>query len=488
MSINWHHKKFHSSGVSVPRVCKQILFVSLNTLVIIALPLTVFGQNWDPPAIRWFPNHDDAVKKPEKLLEMIGQGKSLFEARFNLADGAGRPAATGGSGPTVRRRSNDLGFSRVSGPDANSCAGCHNQPIIGGSGDFAVNVFVGANNTDPPTTSIAPDVTAERNTISLAGSYAIELLAREISTELQSQRDIGIRIAKASGRDVVVPLLSKGVEFGECTLHPDGSVDTTRVEGIDQDLVVKPFGSKGVVVSLREFTINALNQHHGIQAVERFGRAQTGWRDFDQDGVESEFTIGQVTAMVLFQASIPAPSRVVGENELHGERLFRQVGCASCHIPEMRLKSRVFAEPGTFNRPGTLSAGHEVKPVQFPLPIGNERRSVSLAEDGEIVVRAFTDFKRHVISDETDSFLGNEQQPQNGVAPSKFITSKLWDVATSAPYGHRGDCTTVSEVILHHAGEAKDSRDAFLSLPDNDKRSLVMFLLSLGAPADESVK
>ena len=35
-------------------------------------------------------------------------------------------------------------FNRISAPDANSCAGCHNAPygISGGGGDFVTNVFV----------------------------------------------------------------------------------------------------------------------------------------------------------------------------------------------------------------------------------------------------------------------------------------------------------------------------------------------------------
>ena len=47
---------------------------------------------------------------------------------------------------------------------------------------------------------------------------------------------------------------------------------TLAVAGVNADLVVRPFHQKGVVVSLREFTNNAYNHHHGIQSVERFGR------------------------------------------------------------------------------------------------------------------------------------------------------------------------------------------------------------------------
>ena len=43
-------------------------------------------------------------------------------------------------------------------------------------------------------------------------------------------------------------------------------------------LIIRPFHQAGRVVSLREFTNNAFNHHHGMQSVERFGT------DTDPDG------------------------------------------------------------------------------------------------------------------------------------------------------------------------------------------------------------
>src|SRR5262249_13474700 len=107
------------------------------------------GQNWDPPAVTVHPDHDRVAKDPALIPELIEQGRLLFKAKFNEADGAGRPAATGDSKPTPRDRRNDPGLHRTAGPDALSCFGCHNEPSIGGSGDFAANVFGGARFPDP---------------------------------------------------------------------------------------------------------------------------------------------------------------------------------------------------------------------------------------------------------------------------------------------------------------------------------------------------
>lgn len=259
---------------------------------------------WDPPAIDVFPNHQSIVTGQKTLTDFIADGRRLFEARFNILDGAGRPAATGDSKPTIRSPVSQL-FQRIAGPDANSCAGCHNQPFIGGSGDFAANVFVGAHFSDPPTETITKAITNERNTIGMFGDGAIEMLAREMTADLQDLRQEARIRASTSRKDYRTNLTTKGIDFGYLVARPDGTVDLDGLRGVDTSLVVKPFGTKGVAVSLREFTIFALNQHHGIQAVERFGWPRTGTSDFDGDGKSDEFTVGQVSALTVFQAALP---------------------------------------------------------------------------------------------------------------------------------------------------------------------------------------
>src|SRR5262247_1329019 len=86
------------------------------------------------------------------LAKLIRQGELLFNAVFNKLDGQGRPASTGGGAP---RAPNQPAFIRTSGPDSNSCLGCHAQPRSGGGGDFVANVFVLAQTLDPVTESVA---------------------------------------------------------------------------------------------------------------------------------------------------------------------------------------------------------------------------------------------------------------------------------------------------------------------------------------------
>lgn len=454
----------------------------MRTAIIPACLLAIFSyeafaEDWDPPAVVDFPVHDDFVDGTRNTEELVQAGRRLFLAKFNVHDGAGRPAATGDSKPTMRIPGPGTAFLRVPGPDAMACGSCHNDPELGGSGDFVANVFVGAHLTDPPTSSVTPAKTAERNTTSLHGAGLIEFIAREMTYELHEQRDSARERAMTDGVTVQVDLVAKGVSFGSITLRPDGSTDAPNLNGIDYDLIVRPFGVKGVAASIREFTLFALNQHHGIQAVERFGWERTGLRDFDLDGVEIEFTIGQTSALVAFQANLPPPPQNYSSDptmhlqERKGEKIFSSIKCNSCHVKEYTIAETFLTEPSPFNRPGAVTPSDVLGEIEVPL---------RFREPGRTTVMPFTDFRRHNLCDDEVNHFCNEEIRQDNVAPELFLTAKLWDLATSAPYGHRGDLTTISSAIMAHGGEARDSREGFLRLAHPDKQALIRYLMTLG--------
>src|SRR6266540_651119 len=436
-----------------------------------------------------------------KLLEI---GEFIFAARWTKLDGQGRPAATGNGNPTRRDPSHDPGFLRTSGTDSTSCADCHNQPTTGAAGGFVANVFVLAQNLDPVTDSVSAEFSNERNSLGMNGSGAIEMLAREMTADLLNIHDAAQAEARSLGRDVSSQLDTKGVNFGRITAHTDGSVDTSKVEGVDADLIIKPFHQKGVVNSVRVFTVNAFNHHHGMQAVERFGVGQKDSRgnvittnDFDEDGVPDELTVGDITAATIFQVAMNIPGRVIPDDPLRraaagrGESFFSEIGCAECHRPALPLESSLFSEPNPFNPPGNLRPLDVRRPIVFDLTSDIPSPRLERRENGKrtAVVRAYTDLKRHVICDEMDPFFCNERVVQNGVPTNQFITRKLWDVGNTAPYGHRGDLTTITEAILHHAGEARAQRERFAALPKELQSEIVEFLKQLqvlpnGAPRE----
>ncbi|HEY8508528.1 MAG TPA: di-heme oxidoredictase family protein [Steroidobacteraceae bacterium] len=93
---------------------------------------------------------------------------------------------------------------------------------------------------------------------------------------------------------------------------------------------------------------------------------------------------------------------------------------------------------------------------------------------GPFVVRNFfADMKRH------DLGPAFHERNYDGTVTRQFMTEPLWGVGSTPPYGHGGRSINLREVILRHGGEAQQSRNAFLALPESGKAAVIEFLNSL---------
>ena len=314
------------------------------------------------------------------------------------------------------------------------------------------------------------------------GAGFIELLAREMTADLQGIRKGAVTQARATGQPVRADLVSKGVRFGSLEAHPDGMVDLDSVEGVDADLIVRPFSRKGVFTSLRQFTINALNIHHGMEAVERFGVRWTGSHDFSGAGVPDAITDGDVSALVAFVATLPPPTvktelpddwRTAAEK---GEKRFEELGCVSCHRQTLPLKSLVFTDPAPYDMAGTLRNGETHGVIRIDLGQLAFAKTLKRNDEGEYLIPLFSDLKRHLMVDEQVNALGNELQAQRFVERDVFLTPRLWGVGSTAPYGHNGAFRMLGEIIAAHGGEARFARDAYLALSPDEQDTVIAFL------------
>jgi hypothetical protein len=439
---------------------------------------------WEEGTVGRSLSFEDAAALPQDAL--VERGRRLFAARFTDAEGAGRPRSTQADIPTPRRTG--PAFQRLSGPDAASCTGCHNDPLPGGAGDFAANAFTTEGLRHGDFDILDPQFSSERNTNHLFGAGLVELLAREMTAELRGQRAAGVAAARAGGTAVTVPLMAKGIGFGRLVAHPDGTLDTGGIEGVDPDLAIRPFSQKGVVGTLRRFTVNAMNAHHGMQADERFGLRWIGTDDPDGDGVTNELGAGDIAALVAFQATLPPPVAFAPTQPEWtalaeaGERHFAALGCAGCHVPALPLASLLFTDPAPVEGAGTLRAGDVAMPIVLDLE--QMARAAGLARDaqGRWLVPLYGDLKRYGMVDNRVADLGDETISQGFVPPEQFATAELWGVADTAPYGHRGTFTTLDRVIRAHGGAGRAARDAYVGADEETRRALIAFLRTLTMP------
>jgi hypothetical protein len=327
------------------------------------------------------------------------------------------------------------------------------------------------------------------------GSGFIEMLARQMTGDLQAIRD-----ATAPGE--ASALVTKDISFGAIIHRPDGSWDTSRVEGIPApslatagaqappSLVIRPFHQAGNRVSLRDFSNTAFNHHHGIQSTERFGKDT----DPDGDGVANELTRADMTAVCIYQATLTVPGRVIADDPeieaavLVGEQRFQTIGCALCHVPSLPLDNQgwIFTEPNPYNPPGNLRPG-EAPTLAVDLTSG-ELPSPRLEPDdsGVVFVEAYTDLKLHDICsgpEDPNSEPLDMNQPAGSpgffAGNRKFLTKKLWGAANEPPFFHHGQFTTMRQAVLAHSGEALASRQAYQALPKYDQDSVIEFLKTL---------
>jgi hypothetical protein len=465
------------------------------------------------------PRHlQDGEEYQLALPQLIEFGEKLFTAKWTSQEGQGRPTTKGtAAGPPLSDPTEPLifprNFNRISGPDSNSCSGCHNEPFVGGGGDRATEVFVLGQRFDfatfdhndmLPTRGAVDErgqfvtlqtIANERKTIGMNGSGFIEMLARQMTADLRAIRD---SLTPGGTR----ALVTKGISFGILKRALDGAWNTSGVQGLPApslaspdsshppSLIIMPFHQAGAAISLRQFTNNAFAHHHGMQSEERFGIGL----DEDGDGFTNELTRADITAVTVYQATLPVAGRAVpDEPEVRkavrvGEERFSQIGCANCHIPSLALTDRgwMYSEPNPYNPSGNLRMG-DTPPLVVDLTSDDlPGPRLRPGAGGVVWVPAFTDLKLHDITSgpgDPNAEPLDQNQPAGSAGffagNRKFLTRKLWGVGNSGPYMHHGKFTTMREAILAHAGEALGARQAFEALSSYDRDSMIEFLKSL---------
>ena len=405
----------------------------------------------------------------------IRRGRQLFQRKFTHAQGQG-PGEGDGSGDINTDIAIGAGLS-------DSCASCHSRPR--GSAGTGGNVATRPDSRDSP---------------HLFGLGLKEMLGDEITSDLRSTRDLAIARAQQSKRSVTLKLLSKGINYGSITANADGSLDTSRVSGVDSDLRVKPFFAEGSTISIREFVVGALHNEMGLEASSDpdLLAASAGGRVVTPSGMVLDGSKDKISAppqpdpengneidpalvdhLEFYLLNYFKPGHAAQSTATdNGRQTFVRIGCVSCHVADLTINhDRRVADVetaydtvnGVFN-----SLFSTATTLYYTQDDGNGQPLLKLPLGNSFVVKdIFTDFKRHDLG--TNFYERN----WDGTLQTQFLTRPLWGVGTTGPYGHDGRSITLNDVILRHGGEAQAARDAFVALKPAQASNLLSFLNSL---------
>ena len=397
---------------------------------------------------------------------------------------------------------------REGGPQAQSCITCHALPYANGAGGIALNVAIDPLHTGDPTLYL------ERNTSPLFALGAVQRIAEEMTSALQSQQaELATRVCERAGageRSSSAPrasLSARSRRRRSSTAMPAPHASTRRASRASATTSwCAPSAGRARRPTIRAFARGAANNELGMQAEDLVGTV-----DGDSDGVTHELSVGDLTAIAVYMAALERPTTTVelaslGLAELThmeratiagGEAHFAEIGCGTCHKPDMVLDDPVFTEPSlqpAFAEPvlpsGVPAAKAGLSPVtairfDVTTELPNNRvvmpdvgvaayGAYPLDEDGyamlggypsdaqgRAVIPRYSDFRLHDmgsgLADPVDAY---------GIGASVWPTRGLAGVGSTGPWLHDGRATTLDEAILAHGGEAADSRNRYAALPE----------------------
>jgi len=374
----------------------------------------------------------------------------LIGCRTQKQPGLGEPLAD--LTPAQRREFEEgkQAFQRVFEPkdglgplfNANSCAECHEQPVVGGTGD-EVEVHatrsVGPNSCDPLFQEGGPVI--QQHATPLLKAKGIE--KEEIPPHATSQGRRSTPALFGFGLVDAVPEATILAHEGRYGANGDGIAGRAN-RTIDGR--VGRFGRKAAVAALHDFNAGAFPQEMGVTTplspVEETINGTPVPPDTDPapDPEISLEEIERVTAFIRFLA--PPPQQVfTNYHDRHlakrGRRLFANLNCAVCHIPKL--------ETG----PSSIQA--------------LDRKAVAL----------YSDLLLHDMGSELADICLERAHP------SEFRTELLMGLRFREHFLHDGSAKTIQEAIERHGGEARKSRDRYKALGDADKNALLKFLQTI---------
>jgi CxxC motif-containing protein (DUF1111 family)/DNA-directed RNA polymerase subunit RPC12/RpoP len=381
---------------------------------------------------------DESTNRPAQKPAVIdaaqlAEGKHLFEHEWQAHD---KLAASGdGLGPVFNGR---------------SCVECHFQAGVGGSGTNAHNVHVfevlpnhdGGELQEGVIHAFAINGQLESPTqvMSLFNFPKVPFRTKSgnVTRVLDAVRTVFVNTPALWGNGLIDQISNQELINLEKTQPLTGHLRKSA------DGQIGKFGWKSQIATLHQFVGSACAAELGLSNSVRPQQVPQTYQD--DKTASKDITDEQLTSLVNFVASIPAPRQVLPTDSTalasvhEGNKLFTTVGCATCHVRDVGVAAGVYS-----------------------------------------------DFRLHLIATGAETYYEKDAQPVYTPGGSvaqlgEWKTAPLWGVADTPPYWHDGSAVTLRDAILKHAEEGQYVADRFRSLGSDQQQHLLAFLGSLKAP------
>jgi len=212
-----------------------------------------------------------------------------------------------------------------------------------------------------------------------------------------------------------------------------------------KDFVVGKYTWKASAPTLRHQVAGAANNDMSLttsifpnenctDSQEECKKAPRG--DVKRSGTPFDLPDNRLHAITFYLKNLKIPKSIITEKE--GEKLFSNIGCAKCHTPSFKLEN-----------------GYIVKP--------------------------FTDMLLHDMGEDL-----SDGRVEFLATPREWRTAPLWSIGKreialgKAPdLLHDGRAKSIEEAILWHGGEAKNSKQDFMSLSKKQREKVIKYIKEL---------
>jgi CxxC motif-containing protein (DUF1111 family) len=361
--------------------------------------------------------------------------------------------------------------------NATSCAACHRQGGLGGAGGLEHNVttfaierlaggqrregVIHAHAVSPAHQEtlalVSPDLPAIaqptlRQLIGVNGrrdGQCLNMPSNVLLTQRNTPALFGVGLIDSiPDRVIIAQARWESVRHG---LAP-GDTETLPVGRVARlsDGRVGRFGWKAQSARLSDFVRAACANELGLGNPGHPEARPLGQPNYQP--VSVDLTTKQCDQLTAFLAALPqpverTPADAGRRSEVErGKALFRQVGCADCHKPDLGSVSGIYSDlllhrMGQELQGGGSSYGGEEPP--------------------------------------------QDRAPSEDARPDEWRTPPLWGLADSGPYLHDGRAATLEDAIKLHRGQGERAARKFARLAPHEQSRLIAFLKSLRAPRVE---